>query len=47
MDLRADKMKHGELYNGIIASEIDIIAWRTDICLAIVLIKIIINIKVM
>jgi hypothetical protein len=39
LELRAALKKHDKLCNGIIVWEIDIIAQRTDICPALVLIK--------
>lgn len=40
LELRAAQTKHGKLYNGIIDWEIDIIALRTEICPALVLIEV-------
>jgi hypothetical protein len=43
LELRAAQKKHGKAYNGAIGREINIIAERTDICPALVLIKIYYN----
>lgn len=39
LELREAQKKHGKLYSGIIAWEIDTIAQMRDVCLALVLTK--------
>lgn len=39
LELRADQLEQGKSYCGVIGREVDIIAYRIDVCPALVLIK--------